>query len=75
MYAKAVDLSLMKNFKYVSQHNFLSVLEANTAYLNRHSSQKSRNGVGLSHKEDVEMTSRKRNDFSASAGEEEEEDL
>jgi hypothetical protein len=40
MYAKAVDLSPMKNFKYVSQHNFLSVVEANTAYHNSHSSQK-----------------------------------
>ena len=63
MYAKAVDLSPMKNFKYVSQHNFLSVAEANTAYHNRHYGQKSRNGVGLSHEEDVEMTSGERNDY------------
>ena len=42
MYAKAADLSPMKNFKYVSQHDFLSVLKANTAYHNRHSSQKAR---------------------------------
>lgn len=40
MYAKAVDLSLMRNFKYVSQHNFLSVAEANMAYHNGHYSQK-----------------------------------
>lgn len=71
MYAKAVDLSPMKNFKYVSQHEFLSVPEANTAYHNRHSSQKRTNGVGLSREEDVEMTSRKRNDLQH----EQEEDL
>jgi hypothetical protein len=40
MYAKAVDLSPMKNFKYVSQHDFLSVPEANMAYHNMHYSQK-----------------------------------
>jgi len=39
-YAKAENLSRMKNFKCVSQHNFLSVSQANMPYHNRHSSQK-----------------------------------